>query len=803
MKANACRVLLTLFFLATAACAGDVAPTNQINENNPIFDAGADTTIPDAGMDAAPEPDVTPEPDVVDPPDIAPPLPDTDPNNEPQSCTDPSECTAPEVCIIDTISGDGECGEPVDNREAGRTCTMSNQCASGICLDGECVDHCTTSADCSGGRVCQTTNLGGLQVDVCLEPDPCTSNDGCADPFICVIDRSDAIRVACLDPHAGGGTLGDACAADTECLAGLCLGGTCTQPCDSPDDCGNDGDYSCTSQEIDSATGQFQDVNVCTLRPPNACLSDAACSAPERCVAGVTSEGLMFACGDPNVGGGESNDACNSDADCAQNLCLDGLCAGPCSGNASCDVANDHTCKTLPVEREGESASLSVCKAPTLCDASSQCAAGETCYVRRSGAQLETYCRAPNAGGANQGNVCEGDANCRSNYCHEGRFRQHCAVPCTTNSDCNTATSLTYVCRNTDIPLTSGGTDSAGICVLADPVPCSSQDDCVAGTTQCAVVANTTNTALETVCIPNQGGLNNGAACTLDSQCRGQLCFEGQCSTPCERENQCGGAQICGPNTVTKEGLTANLNVCEPLKECSSSADCAAPRVCNSLYTVGGELTAFCGFPNTTGSQLGESCTDSAQCREDLCLTFSSNECSLFCTQNSDCGTSQICTNYAGIGMCMTPCTHNGSCSGGNICTYHINTSVNQVDYICHQPYGAGTIGQACDDWDDCATGVCLEMSLYTYNPNLECTTDAQCNAEYPSCECPLSNPNCTTGKLCAGIEREKQCSQVCDPQQGNTHCPADSLSRCTDDVRLSWPGGSDNVSACSRPTPE
>ncbi|MFU8804039.1 MAG: hypothetical protein ACNA8W_09550, partial [Bradymonadaceae bacterium] len=364
--------------------------------------------------------------------------------------------------------------------------------------------------------------------------------------------------------------------------------------------------------------------------------------------------------------------------------------------------------------------------------------------------------------------------------------------------------TLDYVCADADVPLTSGGVDSTNICVLAPPVACSSQDDCATGY-QCAVVTNTADTGLETVCIPNPGGSTNGNACTADSQCRGQLCFEGLCSTPCERENQCGGGQICGPNTVSKDGHTANLDVCEPLKECTSSLDCEGTRICNTLYSVSGEVVAFCGFPNDTGNQLGESCTENADCREDLCLSFSSNECSLSCAQNSDCGATQICTTYfPGVNLCMTPCTHNGSCSSlNNLCTYHINTDSNSVDYVCHEPFGTGTVGQECDDWSDCATGVCLEMSLYTYNPNLECTTDDQCTTEYPSCECPLNDAGCTSGKTCATVDREKQCSQICDPAQGDAHCPAASLSRCTDDVRLSWPGGSDNVAACSRPTPE
>jgi hypothetical protein len=797
MKVNGCRVLLALLLLLGVACAGDVAPNNLVT-----IDDGDVGGIRDAQYPPDPTPDTgqPPAPDVVEEPDTSgpPPIPDADPT--PQSCTDPSQCTAPEVCIIDTISGDGECGRPVDNREAGRTCTQSNQCLSGICLDGICVDACTTSADCGDGLVCRTANLGGIELDVCLEPDPCTSDAGCSEPFICAVDRRDDIRVACLDPNVGGGDLGEACANDGQCLAGLCLGGTCTQPCDSPADCAADGSYLCSAREIESGTGQFDTINVCTARPPEACLSDAQCSAPDRCVAAVTTSGLMFTCGAPNAGGGESGASCTSDADCAQNLCLSGVCAGPCAGNGDCDTANDYACKTTPVSREGQNASLSVCKPPTPCEASSQCGIGETCYVRRTGTTIETYCRAPNAGGANQGSACASDTACRSNYCHDGRFRDHCAVPCQTNADCTTGGSLSYVCRETNIPLAGGGTDSTKVCVLADPTPCTSQDQCIAGATQCAVVTNTANTGLETVCIPNQAGtLANGQACTTNSQCRGQLCYQGLCSSPCVREDQCGGAQLCGPNTVSKDGHTANLNVCETLTTCTSSADCAAPRECNTLYLVSGEIVPFCGFPNATGGALGTSCTTDSQCRENLCLFFSSNECSLACTQHSDCGNGQICTSYAGVGLCMSSCTHNGSCSAGNICTYHINDRTNQVDYLCHQPYGTGTIGQPCNTWEDCATGVCLEMSLQTYIER-SCTTDADCTADFPSCQCPLDNPNCTTGKRCATVTSETQCSQICDPAQGNTHCPADSLSRCTNDVRLSWNGGSDTVSACSRP---
>ncbi|MBA2664922.1 MAG: hypothetical protein H0U74_21720 [Bradymonadaceae bacterium] len=800
------------------ACAGDTAPVRTIDKEKPDVHQHADAdliedtvSVDDTSVDPLPDADASPQPDTTTEPDISADTgPDADPL--PLSCTESADCVAPEICIIDATTGEGVCGARAGNTGADGICLDSSTCASGICRNGRCAQTCDSSEDCTEGRICKSITLGSITRDLCVDPTPCASDQQCTPPETCTVDRSgELVRVICLEPSASG-KVGDTCTDDSACASNLCLNGVCSKPCESPSDCSDDGSFICTSQELASNSGQTRIVTACTPKPAQVCITDANCVGPERCVARSTDTGLMFVCGEPNAGGGEGGANCSDDTGCAQNLCHNNVCANPCGANANCDVANDFSCKVTQIERDGDTADLSVCQPPKLCANNNQCTVDQVCYIRKASDELRTFCRAGNTGGGALGTSCTTDANCASNLCFQGRFNKYCSPACVNNSDCQVAGVVTYECQEVSFTLSGGGSDTAKVCVAAAPPACSSQLDCATGT-QCAIVANTTNTGLESVCIPAPGGSAAGATCTQDTQCRGRVCLNGNCSVPCTDRAQCGAAQVCRSNNVQKSGLSGTFNVCETLPdvECNATAGCTdGVRVCGALRFEGGVLKTYCTFPNSSGLALGETCTAHNQCRDMLCLAplSLSNECSVACEISArDCNTAagQICTTFGpDLGLCIATCTNNAGCDAGQSCNVNGNDRTNDIDYVCLQNVGTDLLGADCSTTNNCAGGLCLTSTLHTYN-GTACTTNANCPASHSSCQCPLNNPGCTTGKQCALVETEKHCTYVCDPNNGNADCTGgvanNPLTACSSNITFPRPnGGEANISACAKP---
>src|SRR5690606_10655206 len=190
------------------------------------------------------------------------------------------------------------------------------------------------------------------------------------------------------------------------------------------------------------------------------------------------------------------------------------------------------------------------------------------------------------------------------------------------------------------------------------------QSDCAGGTV-CAIVENVGQTALESVCIPNSGGGTSGAMCVSDNECGSLVCLGGFCSARCTSTTQCGMGQICQNATVSKSGLMGTFKVCETLPEqqCTASSDCTdGVRECGDLRT-NPSVALFCDFPNPGQGAIGDACANDTECFTNLCADFSSNECTVGCDIDADCGAGQICTAYqfnmTTVGMCARSCSDN------------------------------------------------------------------------------------------------------------------------------------------------
>ncbi|MGM0555835.1 MAG: hypothetical protein ACQEVA_05610 [Myxococcota bacterium] len=773
--------LLSLFVLALAlsACSTDDPAGTGSGGDAGGTDGGSDTITDDAGGDT-----------------------------DGDSCSSNADCPDPQVCQLDTATGELSCQDP-GGGETGDSCTTGADCASGVCLNGACADTCASDGDCPSGYACETQSVplddgGTADVDVCIETDrPCASDEDCTDPQICTVDRSGSSTDLTCGAPIGGGQLGDSCTADADCASNLCVEDQCSAPCERTIDC-NDGDgFKCEPTEIDLGAGGTEEQNICRPKAANECSSDSDCSGSDRCVAEKTATQIEFTCGAPNQGGGETGADCAADDECAQNLCMNAKCAGPCASEGDCSAASDYACEITEVTLTGGTDNAEICVPPRDCASDAECRVGEVCYIDRTNSGIESSCKDPNTGGGQLGDRCTEDTNCLANLCYDGRFGQVCSNPCSDDSDCPSAG---YECVTTSVEDSSGAQSSATICAPKDPPSCTSQSDCATGLS-CAVIENSSGNALVTACIPSAGGTGTGVACNDDSECASRVCLNGNCAAPCTSNNQCGQDQLCEENGISKSGLSGTFDLCETLGEeqCDDDGACDdGTRLCSELRIDQSTNTqeAYCRFPVTGGDPLGSTCSTGTDCRTGLCLSSVSAECSVACVNDGQCAAEQVCTGIFGENsarICLRGCSDNDDCSalntGGDthLCTISEDAAANEIDQVCRKEVtGGGDLGAACSTNQDCASGMCLTNTQYT---STACTSDSQCSSGQVCVPDPSG-----TGNVCA--DEDLLCTHICDDASDcSGGISGNELTACAQDITVTLQNGTtDTISACAKP---
>ena len=729
---------------------------------------------------------------------------------DPIACDSDFDCVGGLVCVfVFDAPTTTYCAEPLGPTAPGGACVAHEDCANGACLEGVCVAPCSLEQGCGEDFECESQVLEGQSEWVCIAlPTACASDESCTDEGLaCIFDPSDAEYPFSCGESVGSGSLGDLCSDHADCASNLCVDGVCTSPCERNNDCSEDGSWICEAGTVVTDSGSLT-VNLCQVAPPSSCTSDNNCSLPERCVAVHTPTEVNFVCGSANVGG-ESGVSCSNHSDCAANLCLDGVCAGPCQAAAHCP--DEFSCNIESVDLSGGGTDqVSVCMPPIPCLDGDACLVSEVCYVEREQNALASFCGDSNIGGHGQGVACSEDLDCAANLCYEGRFNSYCTELCNNNNDCITG----YECVVADVEVLSGAMVSAQLCRALPPDPCDEISDCSTGTT-CGIVVNEALTALESVCIPNTG-LGNGAACSVNEDCRSNVCLEGVCTVPCTSDSQCLGQQLCLDNTVFVDSLTGQFDLCQYLEplQCGSSGDCTdGVRVCGELSSTSTELLTWCTFPNDGQLTMGNACSDMSDCYDNVC-GYASGECTVFCEADSDCGAAadHICTAYrynpgpTDLGMCARSCTDSDDCqvTGSNpdaVCSINANFVENIYDLVCEAPAGDGDVGAPCtnssgnQDGNMCETGICLRTYLYDGTP---CTVDSQC-ASGSTCEALLDGSG---SSQCATTS--DACTAICDD---NGDCTGSSysgneLTVCEPGASIGLPngGGAQTLTTCSRP---
>ncbi len=276
------------------------------------------------------------------------------------SCGRSADCPDGSICRVDAVPGTDDmiarCREPEGPGARAAACDEGADCASGICVTGQCLDPCLADGDCLDGNTCLWTRLfngsTAWRIRTCRQaPRRCERLGDCGPTERCApIAASDGPRgflLACVPGRIGAGAGGAACARDEECVTGECLDeGICFGPCAADGDCA--GDARCYEAGVfivddGSTVGRADDLRIglpaCLPDGGSAapCARTADCEGGEVCALRTSVDGrrLVAAC----VRGGEGAAAgapCADDGACASGFCREGACFGVCGADADC-----------------------------------------------------------------------------------------------------------------------------------------------------------------------------------------------------------------------------------------------------------------------------------------------------------------------------------------------------------------------------------------------------------------------------------------------------------------------------------
>ena len=312
------------------------------------------------------------------------------------------------------------------------------------------------------------------------------------------------------------------------------------------------------------------------------------------------------------------------------------------------------------------------------------------------------------------GDYCYGDINCASNMCVAIGEQAYCSEECNPSSSSSCPGGFTCIGESGDALCYPVGEGAVG-------ESCDSHPDCESFI--CVLVSEDEGTCTQE-CDPAGDDCPPGSTCLGDDEDDG-LCFatgDGTFGEPCEANLDCEAAACVG---IAEDDYRCSL-VCEDASDCPLGAPCwdfgsedyCAPAAgCNPWTGLGCAGDQVC-YLYTADSGLcvdyldgldeGERCLASAQ----------------------DCNNTLICTTVEGdrTPSCVDVCnvdTGQGCPEG-----IHCNDQAGFIDPIgaCPRPTGTGWLGDACRNFNSCASGWCVDDDLGTYC-TLVCEQDEDCPA--------------------------------------------------------------------------
>jgi len=480
-------------------------------------------------------------------------------------------------------NGSVACGRLCTKCVVGVSCVGADDCLSGICTNNMCAD---AAATCSDGQ------KNGTETDV----DCGGSCTGCA--------------------------VARACAKGSDCLSGICQNLVCIA---SAVTC-SDGQKNGTETDVDcggSCTG---------------CAVDKVCAKGSDCASGICTNNQCKAavtanCSDSQKNGAETDvdcgggsctacavgKACLKGSDCVGSTCTNNVCAST-SSTATCSDGKQNGTET-DIDCGGSCAACAVGKD---CLRGSDCISG-TCTNQicvgtsvtcsdgiKNGAETDVDCGGASCSRCTESKICYQASDCASTNCWQGYCR---TTSCTdgiidgyeTDQDCGGGICATCAynkhCVSGSRDCQSGVCNSSGYCTLAPSCYDNSQNGqetdvdcggslcskCVAGK-HCVQSSDCQSGACSnSLCgSGGSGGKANGASCGSSSECASGLCSNYVC-------------------TALGGGGKANGAGCGGSSECTSG--CCASSICGDISTC-----------NSSGLQLGQTCSYSEQCSSKACL---------------------------------------------------------------------------------------------------------------------------------------------------------------------------------------
>jgi hypothetical protein len=466
-----------------------------------------------------------------------------------------------------------------------------------------------------------------------------------------------------------------------------------------------------------------------------------------------------------------------------------------CSGTGTCPSQTASACSSGSCATDGSGKCLGACTS-TSCPTGQYCASAGTC--------------APTKGNGS-GNTCSTGAECTSTRCSsvDGVC---CNSDCT--GQCQTCNNSTGTCTRVASGQPVGG---RAACTGSTDAICggrcdNTSDNCSyppAGTSCLAATCTNSSTHQFAKTCPGSGGAcasptpasetcsygcTNGACATCTPNCTGKCSgpdgCNGTCYATCPTGQTCGAvtANVCGcaPSCTNKCGGASDGCNGTCTGQCSGNSICqsGACQSCGSLTACNGSCVNLQSDPNNCGA-----CTITCG----SWLGCSAGQCS--CTASTPNGT-----------MCIRPGQVRGTCwSGACVLPAYFsgcNTAADCVPGGCTGPggYCLGTIDVAGEVSCTASTGsyvVCSTSQGCSPGPftgqvqcgngsggtgNATCDGPSDCPAGSDCCNYPNSgnNAHCAAqtqpgviGSGCPSVGPGAQLSNLCDPLNPTTTCPA------------------------------
>ena len=655
------------------------------------------------------------------------------------NATCPTSCTSDANCIsTDYCNASGFCAP---KKGWGQTCTATDQCASGFCVDGVCCNSACSSA-------CDRCDLPTSPGNCAVAPAGNPGNPSCS-PYVCN-------GVALFCPTS--------CTSDSNCISGdYCSGGQCVpkiqqgQPCTSGSQC---------------ATGVCADGVCCNMACGGQCQACNVSGSVGTCVAvtGTPVPPRPACTGDGSLCSGSCNGvnttACTyptSSTQCRNASCTNGVetFASSCNGAGSCPAAVTASCSPYVC---GPTSCLTTCASDADCVSSDYCGGGlpGTCLPKQA-----------------LGQSCSANNQCASAFCTDG-------VCCTSACNgggcdrCNLAGSV-GTCTIASSGFAGNPSCSPYVCngtSAACPTSCTSDSNCIS-----------TDYCSNGQCVQK---VQQGQACSSNAQCQTGFCVDGVCCNSacggqCQACNLAGSVGIChavtGSPVPPRAACSGDGSVCNGSCNGVNTSSCTYPTAatqCRSASCTSGvqTLSAFCDGAGNCPAPATQSCTPYV-CGPTACKTS--------CASDADC----IATDYCAGGVCMPKKTFGQSCAGNNQCASGFcadgvccNATCSEQCKACNLAGQVGTCSfvtgapapghTACTGSGTVCGGSCNGSSSACTYPTTQCRT-AGCASGVETLAA-----NCSGGS-CPALQTVDCAPYVCGPTACKINCASDADCIATD----------------------